>query len=188
VRGLETELETLKKQLEQVRESRDSLEQMLVEGGAQVSLQELIKRSNDEVTRAREALEARGGAYRLGRVSLELKMVPGAGGVGLSFPTVEELARLGNTSLSTLNVDFDPKSQGEQAAVVKRTVPDVTGVTEAMARRKLAEAGYVVEVNYQAVVASGGLNQVDRVVMQLPAKGTGLAPGSTVVLFIGKQS
>jgi hypothetical protein len=189
IRSLEGELDALRRQALQLKEARDSLRQFVISKGAQVSLQEVIQRSNDEVTRAREVLEAQGGTYRLGRVSLELKMVPGAGGVGLTFPDMKELARLGNTSLSTLNVDFNPREQGDGAVVVKRLVPDVAGFTEVMARRKLAEAGYVVEVCYQAVAAAeGGLQQIDRVVTQMPAKGVEAPPGSTVVLFIGKRS
>lgn len=157
--------------------------------GAQTSLEELIRRANDEVTRARSALSAQGGAYQLGRVTLDLKMLPGPGGVGLSFPSADQLASLGDGQLSSLSVDFTSRDQAERAEAGAARIPDVGGYTEVVARRKLAEAGYLVETCYQAVPPdTTALSRVNRVVNQLPAAGSELPPASNVIIFVGKSS
>jgi hypothetical protein len=155
---------------------------------AQTSLEDFVKNANKEITRAREKLSNEGSKYALGRVSLEIKMVPGPGGVGMKFPSMDEMKGLGTTQLSTLAVDFEAQDTNENK-VTEIVVPAVLGYTEVMARRKLVEAGLLVDISYQAVKEVPGRTiDADRVVNQVPKAGEKAPPGGYVTIFLGRKS
>jgi len=66
------------------------------------------------------------------------------------------------------------------SGIVKSTVPNVVGLSEAAAKTKLATAGFVASVGYQ----SG--SPVNVVVSQSPSAGSKLSAGSTVSILINK--
>ncbi|NUM46515.1 MAG: PASTA domain-containing protein [Anaerolineales bacterium] len=152
-----------------------------------VTLTNLIKNANDQITRAREELLKQGGNYRLGRVTMELKMLPTAAGTSMIFPKPEEMGTI--PELSSVNLDFAPKEVAETPRDLGVEVPDVKGYTELLAQRKLREAGFVMEVIYQAVtVEEGKPSMEDRVVNQTPKPKERAQPFSTITVFIGKKS
>lgn len=158
-------------------------------GGAQTRLDDFVQNANDEITRARDVLKQKGSDYSLGRVTLEVKMLPGPGGVGMRFPQMDEIKTLDASHLSTLNVEFDAQDPKQAPKSVNVPVPSVLDYTEVMARRKLSEANFLVDLKYQAVsVLPGQPIQVDRVVAQMPLPGSAAASGSTVMIFIGRES
>lgn len=158
-------------------------------GGAQTRLDDFVQNANDEITRAREVLKIKGSDYSLGRVTMEVKMLPGPGGVGMRFPQMEEIKTLDASHLSTLNVEFDAQDPKPAPKSVNVPVPSVLDYTEVMARRKLSESNFLVDLKYQAVsVIPGEPIQVDRVVAQMPLPGSAAASGSTVMIFIGRES
>jgi hypothetical protein len=158
-------------------------------GGAQTLLEEFVKNANDEITRARAELKKSGSDYSLGRVTMEMKMLPGPAGVGMRFPQMDDIKTLDAAHLSTLNVEFESQEAKEAPRAALVRVPSVLDYTEVMARRKLAEGNFLVEVSYQAVkVVAGEPIQVDRVVSQLPLPGTDAPSGSTITIFIGRES
>lgn len=160
-----------------------------LEGTASVtSLEDFVKNANSEILRARAALASTGSTYALGRVALEVKMMPGSGGAGMRFPNMTELQALGSSQLSTLNVDFEAR-QGDTGAPSEVVVPTVLGYTEVLARRELTEVGLLVEVGYQVVKdVPGRTIEADRVVNQVPKAGAKVPPGSYVTIFIGRKS
>jgi hypothetical protein len=158
-------------------------------GGAQTLLEDFVKNANAEITRAREELQRSGSNYQLGRVDLQVKMLPGPGGVGMRFPQIDELKLLSAEHLSNLNLGFESQQAKAAPKVTALTVPSVIGYTEVVARRKLAEAGFVVETGYQAVTSNAGeLVLADRVVHQFPRPEAAAAAGSTISIYIGRQS
>src|SRR6185436_2867480 len=131
-----------------------------------------VKQSNDEIIRARDELRRQGSSYSLGRVAIEVKMVPGIAGIGMRFPQGDELKTLDSEHLSKLSLDFEAPDTKAAPPVDLVLVPSLLGYTETMARRKLAEVGLPVVVSYQAVVTQPGEpEQADRVVNQLPRQG-----------------
>jgi hypothetical protein len=181
-------LEVLRKQ-EEIDALNSKVAELAKGGGAQTLLEDFVKNANDEITRAREQLKKSGSQYSLGRVTLDVKMLPGPAGVGMRFPQMDEIKELDSAHLSSLNLEFESQEAKEAPKPTLVTVPSVLDYTEVMARRKLAESNFIVEVSYQAVtVVPGEPIQVDRVVAQFPPPGAGAPSGGTVTIFIGRES
>jgi hypothetical protein len=196
-------LNTLQKQIEEQKQASlevaakqteiEALNSKVAElakgSGAQTFLEDFVKNANDEITRARDQLKKSGSQYSLGRVTLDVKMLPGPAGVGMRFPQMDEIKTLDAAHLSSLNLEFESQEGKEAPRAALVSVPSVLDYTEVMARRKLAEANFLVQVSYQAVtVVPGEPIQVDRVVSQFPTPGAGAPSGSTVTIFIGRES
>jgi hypothetical protein len=147
-------------------------------------LQKVIENANNQIKQAREQLQKDKSNYNLGQVTMELKMIPSPEGVGMIFPTAEQLATM--PDLSRVNIDFSPQ-ESKPKSPAEIPVPDVKGYTELLARRKLSEAGFVMEINYQAVkVELDKPNDEGRVVNQFPRAKASAPPYSKVLVFIGK--
>lgn len=136
---------------------------------------------------ARESLA--GGAFALGRVSLDLKVVPSGGGAKVAFPTRGELKSMPHDVISSLSLDFAavaptrPVVRGDE----KPKLPDLRGDTEVMARRRLAALDLGVKVGQQEL-APEDVKRVGRVVKQVPAPGAAVAAGDVVTILLGKPS
>ena len=181
-------------------------------GGTQLtSLQDFVQNANESIKRAREELRRQGGSYSLERVSLEVKMIPGPRGEGMYFPRLEDLTgapesgpevsggrvsgtpargeRLDPNHLSVLRLDFAAGEPQEKPQIPESTVPSVIGYTEIMARRKLADAGFQITRDFQAVVEKPSEPiQADRVVAQMPREGEKWPLGGAVTIFIGREA
>lgn len=121
--------------------------------------------------------------YRLGNISLQLKVLPSA--EGLLLPKADEITKLGSQGLSTLNVDL--KAGGGPGTATKAEpllVPSVTGFTESFARRKLGASNLQVATTWQLVDKE---EDVGRVVLQRPVAGTQVKPRDTIIIAIGKK-
>lgn len=195
IQALEKQLAALasvEKDLAAEKKTREDLEatvhQQEQKAGA-ISLATLIRNTNREIEAARAELASRGGAYRLGRVTMELRMLPGPSGSGAIFPSAEAMDRLSGDQLSKLQLDFESDRPAEAPEPAKAIVPNVLGQTETLARRRVAEAGLLLETDAQAVPAAGGERDlVGRVVNQLPPPGEQAALNTTVHIFIGQAS
>ncbi|MCP4690294.1 MAG: hypothetical protein GY859_19735, partial [Desulfobacterales bacterium] len=148
----------------------------------------LIENTNDQIAEARKRLLEKASDYRLGHVSMELKMIPKSGGVVMHFPKPENMAEGGSDMLSTINLRFDALEKKKEKEPVTVPAPDVIGCTETMAGRKLGEAGFIMEVHYQAVKKEGEKSLEGRVVNQHPESGAPVEPRGVVLVFIGKES
>ncbi len=187
ITALKKTIESLKQEAKQITELEAKITSLEAEQ-AQTSLEDFVKNANNEITRARVALAQGGGKHALGRVTMEVKMLPGRSGVGMKFPTLDEMKELGASQLSTLNVDFESLDEADNRAA-EVIVPTVLGYTEILARRKLAAANLLVDVSYQAVTEVPGRTlEADRVVNQVPKSGDKVPAGSTVTIFIGRRS
>jgi len=134
-----------------------------------------LKDVADSITRqlalAGSALGQARSGLRLGAVSVELR--------GKASAISDELALdFGVPSGgSAVGLSFSPASPGSVAATTSGTVPDVTGYTSALARRKLEHAGYSVLV---AGVTGAGV-----VTAQSPKGGSNAFAGSVVRVVMG---
>lgn len=165
-------------------------------GGARTTLQDFVQNANDSIKRARAELRRQGSSYSLERVSLEVKMLPGPAGEGMFFPQQEDLVggqgkegALAPDHLSMLSLEFTANEPREKPQIPPVPVPSVIGYTELMARRKLADAGFQVARDFQAVVQKANEPiQADRVVDQLPRPDALWPPNGTVTIFIGRET
>ena len=152
---------------------------------AETSLVDLFDTTASQIETAARTIAARRGAYQLGDISMELKVVPGASGAGVSFVPRAELGTVTPEILSRLRFTFTPSGPAPEAGLVD--VPDLLGYTRAPALRKLSEAGLEVVWREEMIRPGGGPSQHGRIIDQSPAAGTALAPGGTVTLTLARE-
>ena len=164
----------------------ERLEGELDTEGDETSIAKFVEDAGAGLMEARRRLAGQRGGLALGRVSLDLKMVPSVRGRGLRFPSPDEVSALGGDRMSRLTIDFDAAEGAAGGADESLPqVPRVTGYTEVLARRKLAGAGFVPEV-VQAALTAEEAERAGKVVKQWPAAGRELDAGSVVTVAIGK--
>lgn len=189
VSQIQTLQTTISNNQKQIADLQADIQALSAAGGAQTSYQKLYTNAHEEILRARAELAKSGQTYSLGKVTFDMKMLPGPGGIGMSFPQLADLKGLDSTLLSSVHFEFDSQEEKPPPAPVLDKIPSLLGYTEAMARRKIAEAGYLVEVSSQAVVSSPDKPvEVDRVVNQYPRPGTNAKLGTSILIFIGRES
>lgn len=150
------------------------------------SLQVLIENAHEQIRTAREKLQ--GSDYKLGNVNLELNVIP-AGPGAFHFPSKDDLIQIvGDNKLSKLELEFATKDTGQGVVSDEKEVPNVSGLTEVMAHRKLDNAGFLIEVKFMAVSKERAPEHIDRVVRQRPIAGTKAKINTPVLVFIGKES
>jgi hypothetical protein len=157
--------------------------------GVGLGLQHIVESMAVQIEAARAGLQ-RGAGPRLGKVSIELKVVPDPSGASLQFPRVlderglplQQVVPAG--ALSSLTLDFEDERPPEAPSPKPVPVPDVRGYTEVMARRILAAAGLNAEAHVFAARSEAEIGQVMR---QQPAAGDPALSASTVLLFVGRS-
>ena len=143
---------------------------------------------DQQLQEAREAVGAEG-QYRLDQLSLDLKAVPTADGRELKFPDPTELRAMPPNALSTVRFDFELRERFEASQPKVDEVPDVVGLTEAMARRRFAAAGFLMEVAHGVVpVGPRAERLVGTVLEQAPTAGENLAVNGRVTVYIGLRA
>jgi hypothetical protein len=156
---------------------------------AQVSLGNLISDTSSQLEQVQQRLKEEGRSFRLGKISMDLKVLPTGAGTDLTFLRPEEMGTVSAEQLSAIKVDFNPTSVPAAAEARQVAVPQLIGYTQVMARRKLADGGFVVDITYEAVKPEPGKpNPAGRVVSQWPKPNELVAPGSRVSIAIGKPT
>jgi len=156
---------------------------------AQVSLGNLISDTSRQLEQVQQRLKDEGRSFRLGKISMDLKVLPTGAGTDLTFLRPEELGTVSAEQLSAIKVDFNPTSVPAAAAARQIAMPNVVGYTLVMARRKLAEGGFAVDISYEAVRPDPQKpNVAGRVVSQWPKPNETVEPGSRVSIAIGKPT
>jgi len=120
--------------------------------------------------------------FRLGKVSLKLKVLPSEDGGSVVLPDAETIATLGGNNLSELNLDLNPPPSGRGQSAGVEKLPKLLGYTRALAERKLAALGLRADYLEEQV---GKAEQAGRILRQNPAAGTEAASGEIVELTIG---
>lgn len=148
-----------------------------------VPIASLIDDANKQISKARSLLKD--SDYHLGHVNLQFKMIPSETGNSLIFPSPAEVVS-SSDALSTIDLEFSPKDATKVAEKTTKEVPDLKGLTEIMARRKIAQAGFLTEIKYQAIKDQ---KDKDRVTKQIPDpnKQPQAELNSSIIIFIGKE-
>ena len=174
----------LKKQEKKIKEQAKRIKMMDVLNDDETTLDAFIVDMREKIENARTSTAISNSNYRLGRVSLQARVLPGDRGNTFRFP---DLGEVDGSMLTTIDLDFDTTSESDANPVQQQSqVPDVLGYTEPKARRVLVNAGFISDINLQAVGPDS--SGKDRVVSQHPAPLARLAQGSSVIIFIGKES
>lgn len=182
-----TQLATLRTTLE---ENRRTLQNRLAQ--RQWGLGEVIEAVDEQLREARaNAVSTEG--YRLDLLSLDLKALPLNGGKVLKFPERKELASLPPGALSTVRIDLESRENFEASQRREAEVPDVVGMTESMARRRLAAAGFLMAVAHSVVPDDPRRpGFADRLVGtvrdQTPAAAQRLAINERVTVYLGLRA
>ena len=188
-RDSEEELERKQKELEDERGEivRAEEEEMKKKSASNtIRLGAFITHVQEDMRVSRENIRSRyGRLYGLDTLSMDVRMIPGFGGVGLHLPDpnkVSDAARL-----STLTLEFKAKREEQEAKPESAWVPNLEGTTELFARRKLTEAGFKVDSVYQVVDDKSPEN--GRVIKQIYTQTEdGKAElGSVIGLVIGRS-
>lgn len=181
VRAKEAEVARLAQRVEELQRA----------GGAasETNIEDLLDSTGQQLESASRRLSSRSSAFRLGKVSMQLKLLPGQGGTGVTFVKRDEIERVRPELLSVVNLEFNPRS--EEAPEPERItveVPEVTGYTRAMAQRKLREVELAVEMREEVVQPSAdGPSREGRVIRQSPAAGQAVPPGAAVVITVARH-
>lgn len=178
---------------ERVRIKKEEIERMKtgtlasIKSSQKINLEHFILKFQEDLARGRESIRKHyGRVYGMDSVSVEVKMVPGIGGVGLHLPKPDGgEADIDPNRLSTLKLRFRASKVEDEAEVELATVPWLEGNTEDFARRKLGEAGFRVDVVYQVVADP---RQHGRILMQIydAKEGNQAALDSLVTLIVGR--
>lgn len=151
-----------------------------------IRLGDFIKHVQEDMKVSRESIRARyGRLYGLDSLSMDVRMIPGFGGVGLHLPDPAKVANAAR--LSTLTLEFKAKRVEPESKPDNASVPNLEGTTELFARRKLTEAGFKVDSVYQVVDDKSSDN--GRVVRQIyteTEKGKAEL-GSVISLVVGRS-
>ncbi len=154
-----------------------------------VSLDDFIDLTNNQIRQARARLAQDKRNLRLGRVSIDLKVVPDEDGRAFRFPKLADSAGLVDLEpgkLSNLTVEFED-NEPPPAPPTTRQVPNIGGYTEAMARRVLTEAGFSMTAHAQAVGPDSS-EDYGRVLTQHPPAGEQAPVNANILVFIGKEA
>lgn len=200
---LEESLAERSNELADLRQSKNELEQTILDknkqidqlsvelhearqgdaSGEKIVMSDMLQKTGEQLKRAQETLSGADGAFRLGKISMQIKGIASDDGTKIQFLRTEDLLKLPPNSLSSVLTEFVPPST---AITVEETpeaiVPNVEGYTELMARRKLEQAGYFVDASHQVTSEARRSN---RVLVQVPAAGAEAPSGSIVKIMIG---
>ncbi len=147
------------------------------------SIEDLAQTTADQLGRVRKSLRDGQSGLELGKVSLQLKVLPGQAGGRVALPQAKQIEKVGAGALGSLELAFLPES-ARAGVRPQATTPRVLGYTEALARRKLGARGLGVEVIYQLVATAA---EHGRVVLQRPAPDAPVSEGAVVLIAVGRQ-
>jgi hypothetical protein len=147
------------------------------------TIEDLAQSAATQIQRVQKTLRDDQAGLTLGKVSLNLRVLPGTTGGRVALPQTRDIQKVGAAALGSLDLAFS----SDAGAVRQRTgltAPRLLGYTEALARRKLAERGLGVEIVSQLVSTAG---EHGRVVLQRPQPNTPITEGSVILIAIGRQ-
>ena len=147
------------------------------------SIEDLAQTAADQIQRVQQTLRDDKAGLQLGKVSLQLKVLPGKTGGRISLPQAKEIEKVGAGALGSIDLAFLPDA-GAVRPKPANLAPRLLGYTETLARRKLAERGLGVEVVHQLVTSAA---EHGRVVLQRPPPKAPVADGTTVLIAIGRK-
>lgn len=169
---------TARKAAEEAARVQEENEQLQSQLETQVNAGDLYSSIAQQLQQTQSQLQSEGSAYRLGRVSLNVKTL--LSGNQLTLPNRSDLLK-GNPGLFTdVTLEYLPDSPDQDSHEAGIAVPDFSDLTETLARRLAGDLGLQLEAAYQSIGTSG--QSIGQAIRQLPAKGTQVAPGDSVLV------
>ncbi len=170
-----------------ITELNQQISELAVQQGADTSLTDFFEGTQEQVEKAAKNIQKKRGKFRLGKVQMKIKALPVQGGKSLKFFKKEEMSEVSSDSLSEIQLELSPNQSGQ--VTQKKTMPDVSNYTEALALRKLEALGLDIEILYEAITERHGQpKKAGRVVRQFPSPGKKIEPGASAMIAIGKPT
>ena len=155
-----------------------------IETSQKIHLKDFIVRLQGDLRHGRERISKEyGRVYGLDAVSMDVKVVPGVGGIGLHLP--EAGISIDPERLSTLKLRFRAVPTEEEEKPKSAPVPALEGSTEDFARRKLVQAGFRVEAVHQEVSDPAQEGRVLAQIFEATDKPDQALLASVVTLVVG---
>ena len=158
--------------------AREESERLKSQMDTQVDAGELYTNIARQLQQAQNKLNEDGVPYRLGKVSMNLKTL--VNGNSMTLPTLAELDKRNSGIFTDVALEYLPQSSTSQNTEPLVTVPDFSDLTETLARRLASDLSLQLEAAYQSV--SGSTQSIGQAIRQIPAKGSSLPPGDSVLV------
>ena len=200
--GARAQYNNEKKARDRLQAQNTSLNKNLTDKNAQIEqlTQQLAEKNPDELPiadvfdntakefeSAQEKLKKRKSQFRLGKISMQIKGVPGKTANTLRMLDKENKEGVTPESLSVYNIEFDARKEVEATAPSQVVVPTLEGYTRRIAERKLLSAGlnplWLEEHLGRGETAE---SQHGRVIRQDPPSHAQVDRGADVYVTVGK--
>ncbi|PKM29774.1 MAG: hypothetical protein CVV07_08735 [Gammaproteobacteria bacterium HGW-Gammaproteobacteria-11] len=164
--------------MEEAAKAKAEADQLKQQMNTRVSAGELYATIGKQIQEAQSALVSEQVPYRLGKVSLNLKTL--VSGNQLTMPTLADLQNKDASGMFTdVKLEFLPEAD-ELVEEELISVPDFSDLTETLARRLARDMGLNLDAAYQSI--TDPKQPIGQAIRQLPAKGTQVAPGESVMV------
>ena len=163
--------------LEEAARAQEENEQLQNQLESQINAGDLYSSIAQQLQQTQAQLKEDGSAYRLGRVSLNVKTL--LSGNQLTLPNRADLLKANPGLFTDVSLEYLPDSIDPDDTEPSVSVPDFSDLTETLARRLAGDLGLQLEAAYQSVDPSK--QSIGQAIRQLPAKGTQVADRKSVV-------
>jgi len=155
----------------------------------EMAIADVFDNTAKEFESAQEKLKKRQSQFRLGKISMQIKGMPGKTANTLRMIDKDSAADVSSESLSVYNIEFDAKGDKETTTASQVAVPSLEGYTRRIAERKLNTLG-LTPLWLEEHLGRGDTaeSQHGRVIRQDPPGSTYVERGSDVYITLGKAT
>lgn len=182
------ESEVLKKN-QRVSELQSELE---AKSPKDTPINQLFENTGMQLEQAHNKLSSGRKHFSLGKVSMELKVLPGQSGSSVRVADAELINEVGADALSTVKIEFNDDSVSATSAhqdIDNITVPDLSGYTKALAERTIHGLGLISQWQVENIVEADTHSAMNgRIIRQSPVAGTLVNKRTEVVLTLAKAA
>ena len=155
-------------------------------------INQLFENTGAQLEQAQVKLSNGGKRFSLGKVSMELKVLPGQSGNSVRVADTDLINEVGADALSTVKMEFNDDSSGTMQTATPTSqvvVPDISGYTKALAERTVKQSGLMGQWRHEYIVEADTHSQMNgRVIQQHPSAGTLVNERSTIVITLAKAA
>lgn len=185
---LQSQNTSLNKSVEDKNTQIEQLNQQLAEKNPdELPIADVFDNTAKEFESAQEKLKKRKSQFRLGKISMQIKGMPGKTANTLRMLDKDNKEGVAPDSMSVYNIEFDARKEVETTAAAQVVVPSLEGYTRRIAERKLTAAGlnplWLEEHLGRGETAE---SQHGRVIRQDPPSAAQVDRGADIYVTIGK--